>query len=59
MENFFGVDEDPAESVMEDATLMVAFVKARKAEQEKEEKAQALFERSQNTDLLTSTQATI
>ena len=38
MENFFGVDEDPSESLMEDAASMVAIMKARKAEQEKDEK---------------------
>ena len=42
MENFFGVDEDPSESLMGDAASMVAIMKARKAEQEKEEKAQSL-----------------
>ena len=42
MENFFGVDEDPSESLMGDAPSMVAIMKAHKAKQEKEEKVQAL-----------------
>ena len=37
MENFFGVDEDPSESLMEDAASMVTIMKAHKAEQEKDE----------------------
>ena len=37
MENFFGVDEDPSESLMGDAPSMVSIMKAHKAKQEKED----------------------
>ena len=55
MENFFGVDEDPSESLMEDAASMVAIMKARKAEQEK---APALSVYKEEEDQLLDTTST-
>ena len=54
MENFFGVDEDPSKSLMEDAASMVAIMKACKAEQEKDEKAQALSVSKEETSSVAS-----
>ena len=58
MENFFGVDEDPSESLMEDAASMVAIMKARKAEQEKDEKAQGLSVSKEEEEELLDTAST-
>ena len=58
MENFFGVDEDPSESLMEDAASMVAIMKARKAELEKDEKAQALSVSKEEEEELLDTAST-
>ena len=58
MENFFGVDEDPSESLMGDAASMVAIMKARKAKQEKEEKAQSLSISKEEEEELLDTAST-
>ena len=58
MENFFGVDKDPSESLIENAASMVAIMKARKAEQEKDEKAQALSVSKEEEEELLDTAST-
>ena len=55
MDNFFSVDEDPSESLMEDAASMVAIMKA---EQEKDKKAQALSVSKEEEEELLDTAST-